>query len=54
MTIRRVTIRLEDDLHNALKYIALEDSTSLQDMFVTAIEEKYSNRIIEKRMKGEK
>ena len=54
MDIKRVSIRLDGDLHTALKYIAIEDNTSLQDMFVNAIEEKYTNRIIEKRMKGEK
>ncbi len=54
METRRVTIRLNEDLHTALKYIAIEDKTTLQDMFVKAMEEKYSNRILEKTMKGEK
>ena len=52
--IKRITIRLNDDLHTALKHIAIEDKTSLQDMFVKAIEEKYTNRILEKTMRGEK
>ena len=52
--IKRITIRLNDDLHAALKHIAIEDKTSLQDMFVKAIEEKYTNRILEKTMRGEK
>lgn len=54
MDIKRITIRLNDDLHTALKHIAIEDKTSLQDMFVKAIEEKYTNRILEKTMRGEK
>lgn len=54
MNIKRVSIRLDEELHAALKHIAVEDSTTLQDMFIEAIEEKYLNRILEKKMKGEK
>ena len=53
MDIKRVSIRVEEDLHKSLKHIAVEDNTTLQDMFIKAVEEKYSNRILEKRMKGE-
>ena len=54
MSIKRVSVRVDEDLHEALKYIALEDKTSLQEMFINAIEEKYMTRILEKKMKGEK
>lgn len=53
MDIKRVSIRVEEDLHKSLKHIAVEDNTTLQDMFIKAVEEKYSNRILEKKMKGE-
>lgn len=53
MNIKRVSIRVEEELHQALKYIALEDNTTLQDIFIQAVEDKYSTRILEKKMKGE-
>ncbi len=49
---KRLSIRVDDELHKALRYIALEDETSLQAMFVEAIEGKYLIRILEKKMKG--
>lgn len=45
MDVKRVTLRLDGDLHKALRLISVEDNTSLQDMFVQAIEEKYKDRI---------
>ena len=53
MSFKRISVRLDNDLHLALKYIALEDQTSLQEMFVKAIEDKYIDRILEKQIKGE-
>lgn len=53
MSIKRISIRIDEELHKALKIISIEDSTTLQDMFVEAVEEKYLNRILEKKMKGD-
>ena len=54
MNIKRLSIRIEEDLHKALKHISVEDDTTLQDMFIQAIEDKYSTRILEKKMWGVK
>lgn len=51
--IKRVSIRVPLKLHTALKHIAVEDDTSLQEMFIKSIEDKYLTRILEKQMKGE-
>lgn len=47
MSIKKMTLRIEEDTHYALKFIALEDDISLQKMFMEAVEEKYSDRIEE-------
>lgn len=47
MSIKKMTLRIEEDTHYALKFIALEEDTSLQKMFMEAVEEKYSDRIEE-------
>lgn len=51
MSSKRISVTLDNDLHLALKYIAIEDETSLQQMFVKAIEDKYIDRILEKQIK---
>lgn len=50
--MKRISIRLDERKHNILKFIGLEDGLTMQDMFLNAVEEKYSTRIIEKEMKG--
>ena len=47
MSIKKMTLRIEEDMHYALKFIALEEDISLQKMFMEAVEEKYSDRIEE-------
>lgn len=51
MSDKRVSVRLDRELHKALRFIAVEDDLSLQEMFVEAIEDKYETRILEKQMK---
>lgn len=47
MSIKRISVRIEYELHNALKYIGLEDDITLQEMFLDAVKEKYQDRIVE-------
>lgn len=43
--IKRISFRVAEDLHKALKFMAIEDSTTMQELIVKAIEEKYTGRI---------
>ena len=43
--IKRISFRVAEDLHKALKFMAIEDSTSMQELIVKAVEEKYEDRI---------
>lgn len=45
LNMKRVSFRVEEDIHKALKFIALEDNTSMQDLLVKAIEDIYQDRI---------
>ena len=53
MNIKRVSLKLDEEMHKTLKLISVEDDTTLQDMILEAIEDKYMTRMLEKRMKGE-
>lgn len=50
--IKRVPIRIDEKLHKILKFIAVEDNLTMQDMFLSAVDEKYSARIIKKEMES--
>lgn len=46
MKVKRVTVKLDERLHQQLRCISAEDGTTLQDMFVEAIETRYSKRLV--------
>lgn len=50
--MKRISIRLDERKHNILKFIGLEDGLTMQDMFLNAVDEKYSARIIKKEMES--
>ena len=45
MNYKRITIKVNEDLHKSLKLISVQENTTLQSMIIKAIHDSYSHKI---------